>query len=245
MFRAEGWFGGAAWRAAPVASRYAPHSPMFVIGHGATRRCPRLLRQSPPSRAAARHVSWRCRGPNLVSWVRHGGPSVPSANGPLRQSRASRPAASRGSRLGQRQASTPWSVQRGLLSHFGHEGLRIFTVWLGSSPTVGLTTRCSGLASLAAELGIVRRFWVLGTVEGCCAVGAPGRGPGPSNVRRPRSLAHSTTKGLLGSCRCPQARQQFIALESPADGPRRTIAGHRWWAARRSSARYPMGARAS
>ena len=49
-------------------------------------------------------------------------------------------------------------MQRGLLSAFGHEGLRIFTVWLGASPSVGLTTRCSGLASLAAELGIVRRL---------------------------------------------------------------------------------------
>ena len=78
---AEVRFGGAVWRTAPATFRHAPPSPMSVIGHGATRRCPRLLRQSPTSRTAARLVSWRCRGPNLVSWVRHGGPSVPSASG--------------------------------------------------------------------------------------------------------------------------------------------------------------------
>ena len=142
----------------PVTSRYAPPSPMSVIGHGATRRCPRLLRQSPTSRTAARHVSWRCRGPNLVSWVRHRGLVRPRRK---RSSSAKSRKPNRGkSRLEAR--ATPsfkalvratWAGQP--LRPRGSSHLHRL-LWLSS--TVGLTTRCSGLASLAAELGIVRRF---------------------------------------------------------------------------------------
>ena len=134
------WWGGVAHRSRNV----SVCAIISDVRQGARRHSPMSAASSasPTSRTATRLASWRCRGPNLMSWVRHGGPSVLSANGPLRQSRASRPAASRGSRLGQRKLSRPWSVQRGLLSNFGQEVLANFSVgvWLLSNgrPNNGL-----------------------------------------------------------------------------------------------------------
>jgi hypothetical protein len=96
-----------------------------------------------------------------------------------------------------------------------------------------LTTRCSGLASLAAELGIVRRFWVFGTVEGDCAVGPSGRGPCPSNVRLHRSLAHSTTKrGCLAPAdvhrpgsKLPRSSRPPTVRDAPSKVPAVALSG--------------------
>ncbi len=95
-----------------------------------------------------------------------------------------------------------------------------------------LTTRCSGLAALAAELGIVRRFWFLAQSRGVALLRLPGAVLVQAVWAVRGRIQTARRNGGFAPAEVHRPGRQFTALESPADGPRRTIGGLGCWVVR-------------